>query len=403
MTTEYTPNYNLDLYTDNDKPNLRDQYNSAVRKIDAQLKTTNDKVTINKDVVDMKITKLDERVTIAETNITNLDERVSSAEANITESDEKIKIINNRVTELEKAAPNGFKNIVCIGDSWLEGYSSIGNYTSWGSLLAAKLNAKNQNSYKGGCGFYVTVENINFKTLVTRAASAATDATKVDCVIIGGGINDRKSNASEVQTAAAACVQEAINKFPNAKIFVFPMMLAGRFISSASMNVLRAIESGCTSVASNRVIVYGDCYDWIYDNESMHADSYHPNQNGQNAVANFMLNVLNGGCPTCHNGDATIAPANSANINAGSFIRRSGTMCSAYLSTTSTVSDGNPFVSFRKGYSPAAAFLYYTNSSGSLKTMNMKPVDSDHVGFAPSYGEATQMYCTVSWPIQDTE
>lgn len=37
MASEYTPNYNLDLYTDNDKPNLRDQYNGAITKIDTQL------------------------------------------------------------------------------------------------------------------------------------------------------------------------------------------------------------------------------------------------------------------------------------------------------------------------------------------------------------------------------
>lgn len=37
MASEYTKNYNLDLYTDNDKPNLRDQYNSAIREIDEQL------------------------------------------------------------------------------------------------------------------------------------------------------------------------------------------------------------------------------------------------------------------------------------------------------------------------------------------------------------------------------
>lgn len=35
--TQYTPNYNLDLYEDADKPNLRDQYNSAMGKIDTQL------------------------------------------------------------------------------------------------------------------------------------------------------------------------------------------------------------------------------------------------------------------------------------------------------------------------------------------------------------------------------
>ena len=37
--TDYTPNLNLDLYEDTDKPNLRDQYNSAMNKIDTDLST----------------------------------------------------------------------------------------------------------------------------------------------------------------------------------------------------------------------------------------------------------------------------------------------------------------------------------------------------------------------------
>ena len=45
MATEYTPNYNLDLYAGTDKPNLRDQYNAAMGKIDRQMKTNADGIT----------------------------------------------------------------------------------------------------------------------------------------------------------------------------------------------------------------------------------------------------------------------------------------------------------------------------------------------------------------------
>lgn len=37
MATEYTDNYDLDLYVGEDKPNLRDQYNAAMNKIDTAL------------------------------------------------------------------------------------------------------------------------------------------------------------------------------------------------------------------------------------------------------------------------------------------------------------------------------------------------------------------------------
>ena len=45
MATEYTPNYNLDLYASADKPNLRDQYNAAMGKIDTQMKANANGVT----------------------------------------------------------------------------------------------------------------------------------------------------------------------------------------------------------------------------------------------------------------------------------------------------------------------------------------------------------------------
>ena len=45
MAKEYTPNYNLDLYASTDKPNLRDQYNAAMGKIDTQMKKSAGDVT----------------------------------------------------------------------------------------------------------------------------------------------------------------------------------------------------------------------------------------------------------------------------------------------------------------------------------------------------------------------
>lgn len=55
MATEYTPNYNLDLYASADKPNLRDQYNAAMGKVDAQMKKTADAVTnANANVLTMQ-------------------------------------------------------------------------------------------------------------------------------------------------------------------------------------------------------------------------------------------------------------------------------------------------------------------------------------------------------------
>nr|DAH79984.1 MAG TPA: hypothetical protein [Caudoviricetes sp.] len=66
MATEYTPNYNLDLYTSTDKPNLRDQYNAAMGKIDTQLKANADGVTNVSSSVVAAVTTANEAKTTAE-------------------------------------------------------------------------------------------------------------------------------------------------------------------------------------------------------------------------------------------------------------------------------------------------------------------------------------------------
>lgn len=72
MATEYTPNYNLDLYASADKPNLRDQYNAAMGKVDAQMKKTADDVTnANANVLTMQsqVSKNKEDITALESTV----------------------------------------------------------------------------------------------------------------------------------------------------------------------------------------------------------------------------------------------------------------------------------------------------------------------------------------------
>lgn len=63
MASEYTPNYNLDLYTDNDKPNLRDQYNGAITKIDAQLHEFSNNLVIVTEAANQAKDKANENAT----------------------------------------------------------------------------------------------------------------------------------------------------------------------------------------------------------------------------------------------------------------------------------------------------------------------------------------------------
>lgn len=86
MATEYTPNYNLDLYASADKPNLRDQYNAAMGKIDTQMKKSADDVTN------------------ANANVLTLQTQVTEAQKDISELESTVKAHGTQITDVQKTA-----------------------------------------------------------------------------------------------------------------------------------------------------------------------------------------------------------------------------------------------------------------------------------------------------------
>nr|DAP04482.1 MAG TPA: Tail needle protein [Caudoviricetes sp.] len=86
MATEYTPNYNLDLYASADKPNLRDQYNAAMGKIDTQMKKSADDVTN------------------ANANVLTLQTQVTEAQKNISALESTVETHGTQITDVQKTA-----------------------------------------------------------------------------------------------------------------------------------------------------------------------------------------------------------------------------------------------------------------------------------------------------------
>lgn len=121
MATEYTPNYNLDLYASADKPNLRDQYNSAMGKIDTQMKKSADDVTnANANVLTLQtqmteaqkdIAGLESAVDEYGTEITIVQKTANDAlslaqtnESGIADTQADVKSLTGRVTTVEGTA-----------------------------------------------------------------------------------------------------------------------------------------------------------------------------------------------------------------------------------------------------------------------------------------------------------
>lgn len=117
MASEYTPNYNLDLYTDNDKPNLRDQYNGAITKIDAQLHEFSNNMVIVTDAANQARDKAataqaaadanTKSISTLNTTVTEVDSAYKTADAKLSSGlTDAYKAADDAVTSAYKAADN---------------------------------------------------------------------------------------------------------------------------------------------------------------------------------------------------------------------------------------------------------------------------------------------------------
>ena len=131
MATEYTPNYNLDLYASADKPNLRDQYNAAMGKIDTQMKKSADDVTnANANVLTLQtqmteaqkdISELESTVETHGTQITDVQKTADDAlslaktnESDIADTQADVTSLTGRVTAVEGAAKKNETGIASL-------------------------------------------------------------------------------------------------------------------------------------------------------------------------------------------------------------------------------------------------------------------------------------------------
>lgn len=100
MATEYTPNYNLDLYASADKPNLRDQYNAAMGKVDAQMKKTADDVTnANANVLTMQsqVSKNKEDIAALESTVETHGTQITGAQKT---ADDALSLVQANETDI---------------------------------------------------------------------------------------------------------------------------------------------------------------------------------------------------------------------------------------------------------------------------------------------------------------
>ena len=205
MATDYTPNYNLDLYASTDKPNLRDQYNAAMGKIDTQMKKSADDVTnANANVLTLQtqmteakkdITALESTVEAHGTQITGAqktaDDALSLAQTNesdIADTQSDVTALTSRVTTVEGTANQNKSDVASLNTRM--GVAE-GNITEAQSDISSLQTGKAPTNHASTANTYGQGSPTNFGHLkvVDSGTAAASTGTAASPKMVNDAVN----------------------------------------------------------------------------------------------------------------------------------------------------------------------------------------------------------------------
>lgn len=329
--TDYTTNFNLEKYQTGDAANLTDQYNASMDIIDDNLykintnaNTAGGKATQaletaqsnNKNLAALGITdtatatklknKIDDTNTTADTalnlaqtnkaavtainaNLTALHANSVSDATNLYNTVQKINNIYSNI-ELKRKT---YTNIAIIGDSISYGTGASTLANSWANQFKTYINASSvQNMSQNNAGY------VNAPTFMTQL-QAVTNKTNITHIIIAGGANDKLQTTTAITNAVKNTLQYALTNFPNAEIYVAPVVLGVQGMFRYNTNIpqtLNAIEEGIAQTPNIHEIQYA--WEWLNGREdwastsSGKMDVIHPNDNGQKQLLRLFAESL---------------------------------------------------------------------------------------------------------------
>lgn len=232
------------------------------------------------------------------------------------------------------------KSVVIIGDSYAEGYTPDGNVTGWADKVASSMSyCTFKIKYSGGAGFsHVSASTgKKFIDLLNEAGNEMTEANRnnVSLVLIGGGMNDRDQTKSDLKTAIDAFATRCRELYPYADI---TYAFIGWSSSNSVRNQLRTECSNLRSCRTSGMKIITSTAFTLHDYKYFSSDGIHPNNDGEDALAQTMAGVILGSEP---NITIEYNLYNFSSAEMASTVDSTNDGIKNYLSLRSTFSDGN--------------------------------------------------------------
>lgn len=336
--TDYTTNFNLEKYQNGDAANLNDQYNASMDIIDDNLYKINSNANTaggkaaqaletaqnnNKNLTALGVTdtetatQLKNKIDTTDTTANNASTTASNALTLAQTNKSAITAINANLTALHANSVNDatnlyntvqkidgiysnielkrktYTNIAIIGDSISYGTGASSPAMSWANQFKSYIGANTvQNMAQNNAGY------VNEPTFLSQL-QAVNNKAKITHIIIAGGANDKLQTATNITNAVKNTLQYALTNFPNAEVYVAPIVLGVQGMFRYHTNIpqtLNAIEEGIAQTPNVHEIQYA--WEWLNGREdwastsSNSMDPIHPNDNGQKQLLRLFAESL---------------------------------------------------------------------------------------------------------------
>lgn len=344
MASSYTTNYNLDKYVGTDKPNLRDQYNAAMDKIDTALLAANTNATEAKAAtlsfqgdldavsdavsaettarqnadtalaasVSANATAISNEITARQTAVSN--EATARQNADTALADDiadNTTAINNETTARQNAdsalsarisAVESKDNFVLFGDSWAD---FNGGFENWYQLagIGRILDVNLFNFAVSGASFIVQQHTITEQLATANSQMTAEQKAKTKYVCVNALVNDMPNTNTDVSGFANALINTFTNicsTFPNAKVVWAPSMCSPRLNKTRAAKcfyeALYRFTNDLQYINGNVSMPINLPYFWVghESSEVFRSDFLHLNESGAKSFGKQVLNCFAG-------------------------------------------------------------------------------------------------------------
>lgn len=189
------------------------------------------------------------------------------------------------------------RRFIFIGDSYAEGYSPDGNLTGWCELASSKLGLSTSQriiSFHGGTGFARVQDGYTFVTMINDVT--VSDPDSITDIVVAGGYNDRSETHSAVRTAIRNFINTAKTRFPNAKIHIG---FIGYSVTGDRMSFSLYAKTYRDAAADFGAAYMNGCELSLFDiSNYFSSDGFHPNETGQNSIAECAAQCILSGSVT---------------------------------------------------------------------------------------------------------